>query len=69
MKITKGMTFEQVKELIEKNDWELYECKEYEAYDDTIAIDLTVMQGDHAVGVSIFHEKVDSLEYIPLWAF
>lgn len=64
----KGMMMEEVLELVAAHDWEIVEDSTYEAYDGTMALQLVVWQGDHAVAVEVFHDKVDELEYIPAWA-
>ncbi len=64
----KGMMMEEVMELVAAEGLEVVEESTYEAYDGTMAHELVVWQGDHAVSVGIFHDKVDELVYIPAWA-
>lgn len=68
MMLTKGMTAEQVEEMVEVSGWEILEEEEYEAFDGSVAVSMVVFQGDHAVAFDLFHGLVDDLQYVPEWA-
>lgn len=64
MKLTKGMTMQEVEEMVDAMGWEIFDEQEEEGY-----ASCTVLQGDHAVAVEYDEDmKVDYLEFVPLWA-
>lgn len=68
MMLTKGMTIEQVEGMVKTAGWEIFDDEEYKAFDGSMALSMTVLQGDHAVAVDFFHGVIDELQYIPAWA-
>ena len=60
--IRRGMTREQVEEMMVQYGWELYEDDECDEYCPTI------IQGDHAVGIVYDDDwRVEELEAVALW--
>lgn len=63
-KLIKGMTMQEVEEMAEMMDWEIFDEVEEEGF-----FSCTVWQGDHAVAVEYDEDdRIASLEYIPEWA-
>lgn len=65
--IERGMTYEQVLEMVEANGWEVLKNVPMEEYGETWR-ELTIWQDDHAVGVGVDDDGVYELVYIPRWA-
>lgn len=68
MMMTKGMTRQEVEEMMTLEGWALLDEEEY-TEDGVTYYECTVEQGDHAVGVSFDADgRVSSLQYVPAWA-
>ena len=64
MMMTKGMTRQEVEQMVEAMGWEMFDAMEEDG-----CFSCTVWQEDHAVAVECDEdERVASLEYIPAWA-
>ena len=68
MELTKGMTAEEMTAMVETQGWEVVDDHEYEAFDGSVARQVTLWQGDHGVAVDLIHGVVEFLEFIPDWA-
>ena len=68
MKLTKGMTAEEMTAMIEASAWEVMDDEEYKYEDGTVERDLTIWQTDHAVAVELSDGVVTDLQYVPEWA-
>jgi hypothetical protein len=63
----RGMTMEQVEEMVEAMGWEILQEEEYEE-DGEEWVEVTVLQGDHAVALGLDADGVYEIQFVPLWA-
>ena len=66
MMLTKGMTTEQMTEMIKASAWEVLSDEKYE--EEEGSSDLVIWQTDHAVAVEVTKGVVTDLQYVPAWA-
>ena len=63
----RGMTMEQVEEMVEAEGWEILQEEEYEE-DGEEWVEMTVLQEDHAVALGLDADGVYEIQFVPLWA-
>ena len=67
MRIQYGMIREQVEEMVDSEGWEILSEQDMEENGEAW-VDMTILQGDHAVGIALDDEGVYDIQFVPLWA-
>jgi hypothetical protein len=67
MKLTKGMTKQEVEEMVKVAGWEILQDEDCEEYGEKWT-EMTILQDDHAVAIGLDDEGVYEIQFVPLWA-
>ena len=65
--LKKGMTYEEVMEMVKAMGWKIEEEKNCEEYGEEW-IEMTILQDDHGVFIQLDEEGIYEIQFVPAWA-